>query len=99
MFSKKSQLTNLRTGQSNSSSGDLKYVHVFLNGSNATLTGNSYIGGGIDVQQQKCSYTDPVDLNKDGAIRNNLCPQYDDVSGNIWFSLKIEDPVIFDGRS
>jgi len=74
-------------------SGD-PYTHVFLDGSNATLTGNSYVGGTVDVHQQRCSYTTAVDLSNDGAIKNNLCPQWDEVTRQPWFSFIWLDIVI-----
>jgi hypothetical protein len=87
------QGSNLLTDKPKLVSGG-PYVHVFLDGSNATLTGNSYVGGTVDVHQQKCSHTTPVDLSKDGAIRNNLCPQWDNQSRSVWFSFIFEDGAI-----
>ena len=75
-------------------SGD-PYTHVFLDGSNATLTGNSYVGGTVDVHQQRCSSTTTVDLSNDGAIKNNLCPRFDEVTRKPWFSfIWLDTPIL-----
>ena len=88
-----SQGSNLRTGQLRLVSGG-PYIHVFLDGSNATLTGNSYVGGTVYVHQQRCSATTPVDLSNDGAMTTSLCPQWDNPTRAPWFSLIYEDITI-----
>ncbi len=73
-------------------------AHVFLHGSNATLTGNSYVSNGVlDFQQQHCGGPiSPVDLSADGltGLIVVFCPEYDTLIRDWDFCLTLSEAVV-----
>ena len=65
---------------------------VFLDGSSALLTDNTYINNAVDLWQQDCDGI-PLPIGMEEAPVVELCPEYDRITAPIDFHLYLEEEL------
>ena len=65
---------------------------VFLDGSSALLSGNTYIDNAVDLWQQDCDGI-PLPVGLEEAQIAELCPEYDRITAPIEFHLVLEEEL------
>ena len=63
---------------------------VFLDGSSALLSSNSYIDNAVDLWQQDCEGV-PLPMGMEEAAVVELCPEYDRITAPLEFHLVLEE--------
>ena len=65
---------------------------VFLDGSSAYLSGNTYIGNAVDLWQQDCEGV-PLPIGLEEAPVVEMCPEYDRITAPLEFHLVLEEEL------
>jgi len=72
---------------------------VFLNAATATLSGNSYQGNSKDILVQSCTgVTLPEGLTDETASTTEICPEYDYLTQDLYYSVYLTEPEVKKAR-